>query len=86
MKRAWEYQEDETSTGVMFTVYNEQGKRITESYCSQDEVRLIAAAPDMAAVLKRILNSDMAMLAEDEGRISLDLDLARNVLAKAGVL
>lgn len=46
---------------------------------------LANAAPDMAKALKRIVNSDMAMREEDEGRVSVELNLARAALAKAGI-
>ena len=45
--------------------------------------RLIAAAPDMLAALPSVANSDMAMLAEDEGRPDPVLDEVRGVIKKA---
>ncbi len=44
---------------------------------------LISAAPTMYAALESVLNSDMAMREEDEGRESDTLNLVRAALAKA---
>lgn len=45
--------------------------------------KLIAAAPEMYAALEAVLESDMAMREEDEGRQSSTLNLVRDCLAKA---
>lgn len=45
--------------------------------------RLIAAAPDLLGALRAIVNSDMAMREEDEGRVSPELEAARAAIAKA---
>lgn len=42
-----------------------------------------AAASDLLAALKSIVNSDMAMREEDEGRRSPELQAARAAISKA---
>lgn len=49
----------------------------------EDFAILFAAAPDLLAALDAIVNSDMAMREEDEGRESKELKLARAAIAKA---
>lgn len=44
--------------------------------------RLIAGAPAMAELLERIVNSDMAQMAEDEGRVCAELSDARALLER----
>lgn len=44
---------------------------------------LIAAAPEMYTALEAVINSDMAMREEDEGRISDTLSVVRAALVKA---
>lgn len=46
------------------------------------DARLIAEAPAMADLIKRIVNSDMAQMAEDEGRKSPELTEARALLKR----
>jgi hypothetical protein len=48
------------------------------------DARLMAAAPEMLAALRAVLNSDMAMREEDEGRVSEVLNEVRKAIAKAG--
>ena len=52
----------------------------------EGNARAIAALPALVQALQVILNSDMAMRAEDEGRVSEGLQLARAALKKAGLL
>ena len=49
----------------------------------QPDAHLIAAAPDLYAACKAVLNSDMAMREEDEGHVSATLNIVRAALAKA---
>lgn len=49
---------------------------------SAANARLIAEAPAMAELLERIVNSDMAQMAEDEGRVCAELPDARALLAR----
>lgn len=91
----WEYIEDETSSGYMFSVYNEHGKRITESYISEEEAKLIAAAPGLITALQQVqynlnritISTAITALGRDKGleerRIANKLIDA--ALAKAGV-
>lgn len=46
-------------------------------------MHLTAAGPDMYAALEKVLNSDMAMREEDEGRKSDILEIVRAALARA---
>lgn len=45
----WTFEEEETSSGQMFSVYNQDGTRITEPYLSASSCRLISAAPQLLA-------------------------------------
>lgn len=51
-KPRWEFESGETSSGMMFSVYDECGRRLTEPYISESVARLIAAAPDLLAALE----------------------------------
>lgn len=57
----WGFESDETSSGPMFSVYDNRGRRLTEPYIEEEVARLIAAAPELLAVMKsalRILERD----------------------------
>jgi hypothetical protein len=58
--------------------------RYTTSELEPADARLMAAAPEMLAALRAVLNSDMAMREEDEGRFSEVLNGVRTAIAKAG--
>ena len=73
----WQFEADETSSGAMFGVYNEDGTRITEPYIGERSARLIAAAPELLEVAQRCL----AMVSEGAG--PPNWDWIREVIAKA---
>lgn len=48
----WGFESDETSSGPMFSVYNNRGRRLTEPYIEEEVARLIAAAPELLAACR----------------------------------
>lgn len=52
----WDLESDETSSGMMFTVYDKHGSRLTDPYIAEDAARLIAAAPDLLAALDGLMS------------------------------
>lgn len=49
LRSPWELERDETSSGPAFTVYDCDGRRITEPYLDTKKALLIAAAPELLA-------------------------------------
>ncbi|GGE36141.1 hypothetical protein GCM10007276_12020 [Agaricicola taiwanensis] len=48
----WTFEDETTSSGPMFSVYDENDSRLTDPYVREDQARLIAAAPRMLKALK----------------------------------
>lgn len=55
-KPTWTFEAEESSSGTMFSVYDESDRRLTEAFISEKDALLIAAAPAMKAELKAILS------------------------------
>jgi hypothetical protein len=63
----WKFESDETSSGQIFTVYDERGVRISDAYIDENPARLIAAAPDLLAAL---IAADQTLTGEDACNIA----------------
>lgn len=55
----WYFEEEETSSDLLFSVYDNDGTRITESYISEASARLIAAAPELLEALEALANLEV---------------------------
>ena len=86
-KGPWDFEADETSSGMTFSVYDEHGLRLTEPYIDEDASRLIAAAPYLLAALERAREAVNAIVVSTRS-VSFTADLraidAAIYLAKRG--
>lgn len=51
-KHIWEFEQEELSDGYYYSVYNENGTRITDNRIGQKDALLVYAAPELLEALK----------------------------------
>ncbi len=85
MKNTWALTKEGSDTFGLFLADDDgshYGQRIAQIN-SEEHAALIRNAPDMLALLKAVVNSDMAQREEDDGNFSPLLETIREVIERA---
>lgn len=80
----WKYETEETSSGLMFSVYDERGTRLTQPYILESQAKLIVTACNLHYELLGVLKAILLCMPPDvRGDLQGHVNAGFEVIAKA---